>query len=272
MGKRSSARRYAKKPPSSILQSRAMQFATSPAGKVVAGVFLAAVLATGVTFNHYWWKYSKIVDARLAGGPFNRASKVLAAPDPIFVGQEADAEAVLVRLREAGYSDSPHNAVGHYIVKDNAVEVYPGSLSYFAQEPAVLYFEDGKIARVVSLNDNNPQTAYELEPELVTHLFDDNRSKRRIFKFEDFPDVLVKAVVAIEDHRFYDHHGIDVIRFSKAAFDGLIEWRQPRGTSTLTQQLARNFFLTPEQTPQRKAAEMLIAFQLELRLDKNHFL
>ena len=236
---------------------------------VVSGVLLLGLLAAGITFNHFWWKYSRIVDARLAGGPFNRASKVLAAPDPIFVGQELSAEDILARLREAGYSDSQHNAVGHFIAKEDALEVYPGPLSYFAQEPAVLYFEDGKIARVVSLNDNNPQTAYELEPELVTHLFDDNRSKRRIFKFEDFPQVLIDAVVSIEDHRFYSHHGIDIIRFTKACIDGLVEWRQPRGTSTLTQQLARNFFLTPEQTPQRKAAEMLIAFQLEFRLDKN---
>jgi penicillin-binding protein 1B len=251
------------------MMGRTIWFATSPAGKILAGLTLVALLAGGTAFNHYWWKYSKIIDARLAGGPFNRASKVLAAPDPIFVGQDSSAEGILARLREAGYTDSAHNAVGHYIVKDNAVEVYPGELSYFAQEPAVLYFEDGKIARVVSLTDNNPQTAYELEPELITHLFDDNRDKRRIFKFEDFPQVLINAVVAIEDHRFYSHHGIDIIRFSKAAFDGLVSWEKPRGTSTLTQQLARNFFLTPEVSLERKAAEMLIAFELELRLDKN---
>ncbi|MCB1021239.1 MAG: PBP1A family penicillin-binding protein [Acidobacteria bacterium] len=251
------------------LADGSIRFIKSPAGKILGGLTLAIVLAGGVAFNHYWWKYSKLVDARLAGGPFNRASKVLAAPDPIFVGQDLDAEAILARLREAGYSDSQHNAVGRYIVKDNAVEVYPGPLSYFAQEPAVLYFEGGKIARVVSLNDNTPQTAYELEPELITHLFDDNRNKRRIFKFEDFPPVLIKAVVAIEDHRFYSHYGIDIIRFSKAAFDGLVQWEKPRGTSTLTQQLARNFFLTPEVSVERKAAEMLIAFQLETRLDKD---
>ncbi len=269
MSKRSSAKRSKGGSFSSRLLNRIVSLAASPAGMVVSGLFLLVVLAAGVAFGHYWWKYSRIVDARLAGGPFNRASKVLAAPDPIFVGQELGAEDILNRLREAGYTDSQHSAVGHYIVKEGAVEIYPGPLSYFAQEPAVLYFEDGEIARVVSLNDNTPQTAYELEPELVTHLFDDNRSKRRIFKFEDFPQVLIDAVVAIEDHRFYSHHGIDIIRFSKACFDGLVEWRQPRGTSTLTQQLARNFFLTPEQTPQRKAAEMLIAFQLEFRLEKN---
>jgi len=268
MSKRSSSSKAGKRSFASRVLNRSLRFAASPAGMVLAGLALLGVLAAGVTVNHYWWKYARIVDARLAGGPFNLASKVLAAPEPIFVGQESTAEDLLARLREAGYSDSRHNAVGYYLVKENAVEIYPGPLSYFAQEPAVLYFEDGKLARIVSLNDNNPQTAYELEPELVTHLFDDNRSKRRIFEFEDFPQVLVNAVVAIEDHRFYSHHGIDIIRFSKAAFDGLVNWEKPRGTSTLTQQLARNFFLTPEVSVERKAAEMLISFQLESRLEK----
>ncbi len=246
----------------------AVKLATSPFGKVVLALGLIAALGFGLFLNHYWWEYAKVVDSRLVGGPFNRTSKVLAAPGAVFLEEELTRDDILLRLRDAGYSESRHNQVGHYIAKEDAVEIYPGALSYFAQEPAVLYFEDGRISRIVSLNDNTPQTAYELEPELVTHLFDDERSKRRIFKFEDFPPILVHAVLAIEDHRFFDHWGVDVIRTTKAALDGLMAQKRPRGTSTLTQQLAKNFFLTPEQTYQRKLAEALIAFQLELRLSK----
>jgi len=248
--------------------SKIAWFVKSPIGKGVLAVGLLSAIATGAVFNHYWWKYSKVVDGRLAGGPFNRAAKVLAAPSPVFVGEEMTPDDVVAELREASYSDSRHNPVGHYLLKEGSLEVYPGPLSYFAQEPAVLYFEGGKISRIVSLNDNIAQTAYDLEPQLVTHLFDDDRSKRRLFKFEDFPPQLVQAVLAIEDHRFYDHWGIDIIRTTKAALDGLVKWEQPRGTSTLTQQLARNFFLTLEQTYERKLAEALIAIQLELRLSK----
>ena len=250
------------------LFSRAAWFVKHPVGKGILALTLLTAIGTGAALNHYWWKYSKVVDSKLAGGPFNRASKVLAAPSPVFLGEEMTPEDILVELREAGYSDSRHNPVGHYLLKEDSIEVYPGSLSYFAQEPAVLYFADGKISRIVSLNDNIPQTAYELEPQLVTHLFDDERSKRRLFKFEDFPPQLVQAILSIEDHRFYDHMGVDVIRTTKAALDGLMQWEQPRGTSTLTQQLARNFFLTFEQTYERKLAEALIAVQLELRLTK----
>lgn len=240
----------------------------SPVGKVFLGLVLIVGISALAVFGHFWWKYAKVVDSRLAAGPFNQASKVMSAPEPIFVEDEGSIQVLLDRLREAGYSDSRHNPMGSFQAQGDSVEIYPGPLSYFAQEPAVIYFEGGKISRIVSLNDNTPQTAYELEPVLVTHLFDDERSKRRLFQFEDYPDVLVDAVLAIEDHRFFSHWGVDPIRLTKAAFDGLVAWEMPRGTSTLTQQLARNFFLTPEQTPSRKAAEALIALQLETRLTK----
>jgi len=248
--------------------SAAVQLANRPLVKVFLALALLAGVSVVAVFGHFWWKYAKLVDARLAAGPFNQASKVLSAPEPIFVEDKESIEQLLARLREAGYSDSRHNPIGSYQVQENAVEVYPGPLSYFAQEPAVVYFENGAISRIVSLNDNTPQTAYELEPVLVTHLFDDERSKRRIFKFEDYPTFLVDAILAIEDHRFFSHWGVDPIRLTKAAFDGVVSGEQPRGTSTLTQQLARNFFLTPEQTYGRKAAEALIALQLEFRLNK----
>ncbi len=234
---------------------------------------LIAVIAGGATFSHFYWKYAKVIDAKLAHGPFNRTSKILAAPQAIYVGDEIAPEEVLSLLRKAGYSESRHNRIGHFLRKPDSVEIYPGGMSYFRQEPAVLYFDETAVTRIVSLSDNNPQTVYELEPELITNLFDQERSKRRILTYEEIPQVLVDAVVAIEDHRFFDHLGFDFIRTAKAAYDGfVVEGRRPRGTSTLTQQLARGFFLTPEQTYTRKLAELMIALQLEARLSKEKIL
>jgi penicillin-binding protein 1B len=254
------------------LPGKVLRFAGSPAGKVILAVFLITTVTGLATFGHFYWEYSKLIDAKLSRGPFNRTSRILAAPSPIYVGDEISPDEVLSRLRNAGYSESRHNQVGHFIVKDGTIEVYPGALSYFAQEPAVLYFEKSRVTRIVSLNDSTPQTVYELEPELITNLFDKDRSKRRLYRFDEFPPVLVNAVLAIEDHRFFEHGGIDVIRTTKAALDGLLEWRLPRGTSTLTQQLSLQFFLAREEKWHdklaRKLAELMIAFQLEGRLTK----
>lgn len=254
------------------LPGNALRFAASPAGKVILAVVLITGVAGLLTFGHFYWQYSKLIDAKLSRGPFNRTSRILAAPSPIYVGDEITPEEVLSRLRNAGYSESRHNQVGHFIVKEGAIEAYPGALSYFAQEPAVLYFEKNRVTRIVSLNDSTPQAVYELEPELITNLFDRDRSKRRLYRYDEFPPVLVNAIIAIEDHRFFDHSGIDIVRTTKAAIDGLLEWRLPRGTSTLTQQLSLQFFLTREEKWHdklaRKLAELMIAFQLESRLTK----
>ena len=251
---------------------RVGRFFWTPFGKVLLAIMLAAGLAGVLTFSHFYWEYAKLIDAKLSRGPFNRPSKILAAPKAIYVGDEISAEEVLSLLRNAGYSDSRHNRIGHFLVKENSVEVYPGRMSYFSQDPAVLYFDDKQVRRIVSLTDNNPQTAYELEPELITNLFDKERSKRRLLAYEDIPDVLIDAVLAIEDHRFFDHVGFDPIRTAKAAYDGIVAGEKIRGTSTLTQQLSRGFFLTPERSYKRKVAELMIALQLEARLSKEKIL
>ena len=252
----------------SSLLNFALRVVRSPVGKVFLALMLIAAVAGLVVLNHYYWEFAKVVDAKLHHGPFNRTSKILAAPDPVFVGDVLTIDEVISQLRGAGYSESRHNRVGHFSAKSDSIEIYPGPLSYFRQEPAVVYLGEGRVTRIVSLSDNTPQTVYELEPSLVTNLFDRERSKRRLVAYDDIPDVLRNAVLAIEDHRFFDHHGIDLVRTTRAALDGLVEWRRPRGTSTLTQQLARQFFLTPEQTYKRKLAELMIAVQLEMRLTK----
>ena len=214
---------------------RVGRFLWSPFGKVLLATMLVVGIPGVVAFSHFYWEYAKLIDAKLARGPFNRPSKILAAPKAIYVGEETSGEEILSLLRNAGYSDSRHNRIGHYLVKDNSVEIYPGGMSYFSREPAVLYFDDKQLTRIVSLSDNNPRTVYELEPELITNLFDKERSKRRLLAYEDIPDILINAVLAIEDHRFFNHLGFDFVRTAKAAYDGyIVEGRRPRGTSTLS--------------------------------------
>jgi 1A family penicillin-binding protein len=83
---------------------------------------------------------------------------------------------------------------------------------------------------------------------------------------------LVQAILAIEDQRFYDHRGIDVVRVAGAALNNLLEGRLAQGGSTLTQQLARQSFLTPEKTIRRKATEIFVAARLERQFTKDDIL
>ncbi|MFQ5816579.1 MAG: penicillin-binding protein 1A [Terriglobia bacterium] len=108
----------------------------------------------------------------------------------------------------------------------------------------------------------------------MTNLFDRRRTKRRLVSYEDIPPELIQAVVAAEDRRFFSHPGISLIDGLRALWYDLGVWAGFRkgvrlhGASTLTMQLARSFFLTRDLSLRRKAAEALIALQLERRFDK----
>ena len=175
----------------------------TPFRKAMAVMLLVALCAGIATVSHFYLKYSKLIDAKLSQGPFNRTSKILAAPQVIYIGDEVTPQEIVSLLRKAGYSELRTNRIGYFVAKEDSLEIYPGGMSYFRQEPVALYFHRKAVERIISLSDNNPQTTYELEPELITNLFDQERSKRRILTHSEIPQVLIDAVIAIEDHRFF---------------------------------------------------------------------
>lgn len=112
-----------------------------------------------------------------------------------------------------------------------------------------------------------------LEPELIDELADtDTGSTRNIIPLVEMPENLVNAFIAIEDHRFYQHFGIDIIRLIGAMRDAFLRKSVPEGTSTLTQQLTRNIYLGDESTIVRKVREMLLSFRIENKLSKSQIL
>ena len=135
-------------------------------------------------------------------------------------------------------------------------------------EPGVIFLQGGVVERIVSNRDNSERTIYLVEPELISNLFDRLRQKRRVVHYNDIPRILVDAVTSAEDKRFFQHAGFDPLRIIKAMFEDVREGRKAQGASTLSMQLARNFWLGPEKTWQRKIAEALITLQIERKLTK----
>ncbi len=95
--------------------------------------------------------------------------------------------------------------------------------------------------------------------------------RRTFVKIEDVPAHMKQAILAIEDDRFYDHMGIDLIGIARAMLSNLMGGNK-QGASTITQQVARNFFLSNEQTLKRKVYEILLSFKLEEQLSKDQIL
>ena len=245
-----------------------MRFALHPIGKILL-VLLVLCFTTGLAvFTFYYVKYSRLIETKLAAGPFANTSMLFAAPRTVDVGDIADPQEIATDLRRSGYTESSSNRMGYFTLKPDEIDVYPGPDSYFKRDEGVIKFTGHKVTQIISLADNTDRTEYTLEPELISNLFDKNREKRRLVKYEDIPPVLVHAVVSAEDKRFFQHSGFDPIRIIKAAYIDVREHRYAQGASTLSQQLARSFWLDGDKTWRRKIPEVLITMHLEQKLKK----
>lgn len=245
-----------------------VRFVLNPWGKAFLATCLVLFAVSILVFAWFWVKYSKLIDEKLATGPFATTSMLFATPRSIDVGDQSSPQEIAVELRRSGYTESDKNRLGYYTVKSNEIDVYPGPDSYFEPEGGVIKLNGNRVSQIISLRDNTERTQYLLEPELISNLFDKNREKRRLVKYADVPEVLRNAVISAEDKRFFDHHGFDPIRIVKAVLVDVREGRKVEGASTLSQQLAKMFWLDNEKTFRRKAAEVMITLQLEKRLTK----
>ena len=246
-----------------------MRFLLHPAGKFLAITLTLVFLVGAGVLTHYYAKYSRLIDAKLRAGPFAKTAEIFAAPEMVAVGDAITADQIAAKLRSCGYTESRSNPMGSFQMRaDGGIEIYPGPKSYFDQEAGVIKFAGGRISQIISLRDNTSRGQYQLEPQLITNLFDRKREKRRLVKFADIPKVLVNAVTAAEDKRFFQHQGFDPLRIIKAAYIDLKEGRKEQGASTLSQQLARNLWLEPQKRWTRKVAELLITLRLEQTLSK----
>lgn len=241
----------------------------NPVGRIVLATLAFLFVASILVFGFLYSKYSREIDEKLAAGPFRNASRIYAAPHVLAVGDPLDREELVGQLRRSGYSDASGNPVGHYVLRGDAIEVYPGPDSFFARDGGLVRIADGRISQIVSLADNSVRNQYQLEPELVTNIFDRSRVKRRMTRYEDLPKLLVQAVTSVEDKRFFKHSGFDPIRIVKALIVDISSGRHAEGASTISQQLARGFFLTPEKTWRRKINEALYTLILEQKLTKD---
>jgi penicillin-binding protein 1B len=235
-------------------------------------LFLLVLIAISGTTLYYYRYYSQMIDRRLQGEVFQRTARLYARPYPIHVGQKLRADSVIPRLQKAGFEPkgSNHEGDGTYeLTKGRILTITPRT-----GEAMQLRF-DGNVLGAITKAKAGELAESTLPPELVTGLSDTNREKRRIVEFKELPPVLVKALMAAEDKRFYSHYGIDPIRLTGAVVQRITKGTRLQGTSTLTQQLARNFFLPEtrlQRSPVRKAHEIFIAFLLEQRLTKEQIL
>jgi penicillin-binding protein 1B len=240
----------------------------------VAIGILFALFCFGV-FAYFYVKYDRIITKKMSGQIFSTSAKIYARPVTVHPGDPFTPAQIAAVLRRAGYLDAGNGTdapMGTYRMIQGGIEVLPGAESYHSTDGArILDGADGRVSQIFGAGPNaaNSLESYELEPELVTALFQgQDRTKREILTYNAIPKVMVDSVLAIEDRRFFEHGGINWLSLMGSFLADLRAEGRRRGGSTITMQISRGFFLTPEKKITRKLTEMLIAIELEQKFDK----
>jgi penicillin-binding protein 1B len=245
-------------------------FWTSRVGLAVLGsALLLLVVATSV-FAYYYIQFGKLINQRLTGQVYQNTSRVFSGPGHIYTGETMRSGDLATYLLRAGYQEGEvEGAPGEFQVKGSTIDIRPSRDSYFQGANALrVSFSGGTISRILQLSDNTPRVAADIEPELITNLFDSSREKRRVVRFDDLPKDMVNSVLAAEDKRFFEHGGLDIVRVFGAALADLRRGQKAQGASTIDMQVARSFFFTTKREWTRKVKEILMAVEINQRYSK----
>jgi penicillin-binding protein 1B len=246
-------------------------FWVSRIGLILLGTALALILtATGVA-TYYWISFGRMIDLRLSGHIQQTTARIYASPLQISTGQFLTLGGLADHLQRAGYSElDVQGTPGRYVLHGTEIEIHPSSESYFGGKNNLVVTFSGKSVQKIRLLDTGASVdSAEVEPELLSSLFDSSREKRRAMNINDLPKVLRDAVLSVEDRRFFEHPGFDPVRILGAAWADLRHGARVQGGSTISMQVARSFFFNMDRTLRRKIAETVVALELEHRFTKS---
>jgi len=237
--------------------------------RLAIATLVLALISFSAFFIHSYRSYAKIVDARLAHGYLISRAGIYAAPRTLRAGQKLSRDGLATGLRRAGYVESDESSEvwnGSFSVADAAVEIRPNNTAGYPSVVRVTFDPAGRINELTG--DNITLDSFTLAPESLTNDALMKSGAHSQLGFKDIPPVLIQAITSIEDRRFFDHHGLDIFGVARALLRNAGDERMGQGGSTITQQLIKNTYLTPERTLRRKYAEAMLAFTLERRLSK----
>ena len=246
----------------------------------LVAALIGTAFAAGVWAGRGLLQLDRRVTARFEGRMFRLPSRVYAAPVILYPGLDVERADLAGILEHLGYRREPRlpiRAPGGYHRGRGLWRIYARAFEHPRRaEPArrvVIRLAGAEIGSVRDVATGRELAALVLEPQLLGSYYGGlRRELRDLVRLEELPPYLIDAVLVVEDRRFERHHGVDLRRIVGAALTNLRAGSIREGGSTVTQQLAKNFFLTPERTFRRKAHEAALAVLIEARYSKEEIL
>jgi penicillin-binding protein 1B len=255
---------------------------------ILAIILIPVAVIGGFKLHEAYTGYAVIVDERLVQEAQRRRAGVYAAPRRVSVGQQISQDELRNRLLRAGYRqsrlDDPSDRqappagleAGAFIIDGNAMQLRSNEFDLDANAPESVNIKfnrktGGRIIQIENAATGENLQSVALPSESLIPEIGATTLPRGVgiqARFEDFPPSLINALTAIEDRNFFSHRGVDVKAVLRALWENWRHGEIREGGSTITQQLIKTSFLTPERTYERKFAEAMMAIALERRLSK----
>lgn len=203
-------------------------------------------------------------------------ARVYARPLELYPGMKLRPEQLALELGMLDYrAAADPREPGSYQRQGDEFTIVTRSFAFWDESQASLSlqidFDGAHIGSLTHRDSGKPVTLARLDPVLIGGIYPAHNEDRVLVKFDEMPSHLTKSLIAIEDRQFYSHHGFSA-RGTARALVTILRGGGVQGGSTLTQQLVKNFFLTPERTLQRKFTEVIMAMLLELHYSKDEIL
>ncbi len=242
---------------------------------ILCGISLFLLLSGLFAASFSYYLYNEVKN-RFSSRRWSVPARVFSSTVPLYRGQALSLGQLRHMLEERRYKEAMKEPVlaGEFKWSDNTLVVhlrdfqFPGI--FLPSQTVAFSFQQNMITGIRGTNEEIDYL--ELEPMEIARLYGPERESRMLINIRQAPRQLIDAVVSIEDHRYYEHGGIDFFGVIRAMFVDFRAGRVVQGGSTITQQLVKNYFLEPERSLRRKFFEISMSLVLEAQYHKDEIL
>lgn len=238
---------------------------------------ISTILVAGFVFISYVGYLDYTVRQQFEGKRWSIPARVYASPVELYAGApftSKNFEDLLIQLHYR--QDLQLNGEGSYYIKGNQVHLQtrPFNFGDTAQESRkiTVIFAGGSISGIVDDTTGSELAIVRMDPIQIGSFYPTRKEDRILIKLEEAPPTLIQGLLSTEDRDFYNHFGISPKGIARAMWNNLKAGGMVQGGSTITQQLVKNFFLTPKRNLRRKLKEALMSLILEYRYSKDEIL